>query len=722
MRPVTLTHAIGSGTAMDESGMVSAYGSYSNSASGSLTASGGYHEAGGSFGAGGAFGSNMHGSTASVAGMVAPASSPTTSRKDNDFERSLVGSLTNSYPFMKEGLCKEVSAVSPSALIPHPGFHLFTAFVSLTTSPCPLSDLRRIQTISIQVEGSTQHLISYYSVEDVRNGRLRTPSSLPEIAALCISPIFLNKSNFRNPPHIEVGPDGIPRYRGDSVEGPAARMSGHHSGSESASSGSDSRDAKSLSSPGSALVAYSPSTATDASFFDSYYRHPHQIGGSGTLQTSNSTGNLYTASTGSRRTSDVQLRRSGSRYEPYSVSGGHHAYSTPGSPYMSPTTGSYYPGAGHSTALVRKGSASSSSSSRNWLLSSSNAPLQHQMSPTSYYQSGSTIGAGSGPTSVHGGLPLAHDEQGSGEGSYGFNSVGGGNSSSHMQATEQALTVYQPRMNQTYQSGGLSSSSGSSNAATIKSELVAGNCDGLLPSGRSYRGSWDANQASSLYSQQDAPGTGPMTTTSQGLTALSLYAQSSVSGSGMPAEDARSSPPPTSSSYSSHHSFISHAHLPQTSLSSGSAAVDGALGAKLDSETNANGGWNRPSLSGASMTPISGGDEQARRSITNMGTSYDMPPPTAPSQRWQAYDSSQASIWPSGSEAERADIKREDLWDSSGGSASKYRQDESHSRPSSATGAHHRRTLSGVVGTDDVESSGGGGVGLEKVVLTKPAS
>jgi len=60
-----------------------------------------------------------------------------------------------------------------------------------------------------------QHLISYYRIEDVENGRLRSPSSLPELASLDISPEYLDKTHFRNPPKVETGPDGVPRYRGE---------------------------------------------------------------------------------------------------------------------------------------------------------------------------------------------------------------------------------------------------------------------------------------------------------------------------------------------------------------------------------------------------------------------------------------------------------------------------------------------------------------------------
>ncbi len=44
---------------------------------------------------------------------------------------------------------------------------------------------------------------------------MRTPSSLPELMALDISAEYLDKTHFRNPPKVEIGYDGIPRYRGE---------------------------------------------------------------------------------------------------------------------------------------------------------------------------------------------------------------------------------------------------------------------------------------------------------------------------------------------------------------------------------------------------------------------------------------------------------------------------------------------------------------------------
>jgi hypothetical protein len=65
------------------------------------------------------------------------------------------------------------------------------------------------------ISGVSQHLISYYKIEDVEQGRLRTASSYPELASLDISPEYLLKTNFRNPPKVEIGVDGVTRYRGE---------------------------------------------------------------------------------------------------------------------------------------------------------------------------------------------------------------------------------------------------------------------------------------------------------------------------------------------------------------------------------------------------------------------------------------------------------------------------------------------------------------------------
>ncbi|GAA6064634.1 hypothetical protein JCM10212_003359 [Sporobolomyces blumeae] len=93
---------------------------------------------------------------------------------DRARERALVGSLTSSYRFRSDGLVKK--------------------------------------TISL----SGLHLIGYYRIDDVTSGRLRTPSSHPELMSLEVSSDFLTPSLFRMPPVVEVGPDGQLRYKGES--------------------------------------------------------------------------------------------------------------------------------------------------------------------------------------------------------------------------------------------------------------------------------------------------------------------------------------------------------------------------------------------------------------------------------------------------------------------------------------------------------------------------
>jgi hypothetical protein len=85
--------------------------------------------------------------------------------EERNRERNLVGSLTDTYKFRKGGLIKK--------------------------------------TLSIQLNGCTQHLISYYTKEDVLKCRLATPSSISEISCLQISPELLLKQSFRVPPSVE---------------------------------------------------------------------------------------------------------------------------------------------------------------------------------------------------------------------------------------------------------------------------------------------------------------------------------------------------------------------------------------------------------------------------------------------------------------------------------------------------------------------------------------
>ncbi|CEP12774.1 hypothetical protein [Parasitella parasitica] len=87
------------------------------------------------------------------------------SNEERERERNLVGSLTDTYKFRKGGLIKK--------------------------------------TISIHLNGATQHMISYYTRSDVLEGRLATPSSVSGLSSLQISPELLLKQSFRVPPSVE---------------------------------------------------------------------------------------------------------------------------------------------------------------------------------------------------------------------------------------------------------------------------------------------------------------------------------------------------------------------------------------------------------------------------------------------------------------------------------------------------------------------------------------
>lgn len=121
----------------------------------------------------GASGLPMPGSHSPTDGGSPALSSPDLPVIDKTRERALVGSLTSSYRFRQDGLVKK----------------------------------------TISVAGL--HMISYYKMEDVLQGRLRTPASHPEMQSLEISPHFLVNQNFRVAPQIEIGADGRPRYRGE---------------------------------------------------------------------------------------------------------------------------------------------------------------------------------------------------------------------------------------------------------------------------------------------------------------------------------------------------------------------------------------------------------------------------------------------------------------------------------------------------------------------------
>ncbi|KAI9454738.1 Gti1/Pac2 family-domain-containing protein [Lactarius psammicola] len=64
------------------------------------------------------------------------------------------------------------------------------------------------RTITVKVSGTDHHLVSYYREDDIARGLLQRPTSRPDIMRLTIPPEMVRATNFRHPPHVEIGPDG----------------------------------------------------------------------------------------------------------------------------------------------------------------------------------------------------------------------------------------------------------------------------------------------------------------------------------------------------------------------------------------------------------------------------------------------------------------------------------------------------------------------------------
>jgi len=67
------------------------------------------------------------------------------------------------------------------------------------------------------------HMISYYDPTDIANGRLQTPTSVPELANLDIDQCFLKAKYFRHPPQVTIDEEGLPRFAGLTDEEPMVR-------------------------------------------------------------------------------------------------------------------------------------------------------------------------------------------------------------------------------------------------------------------------------------------------------------------------------------------------------------------------------------------------------------------------------------------------------------------------------------------------------------------
>lgn len=77
-------------------------------------------------------------------------------------------------------------------------------------SPSDIYPVVSLQTITVVADGTDHHVVSYYIEDDVLSGRLQRPASREDLANVTVSPSMVRATNFRYPPHIEIGLDGQP--------------------------------------------------------------------------------------------------------------------------------------------------------------------------------------------------------------------------------------------------------------------------------------------------------------------------------------------------------------------------------------------------------------------------------------------------------------------------------------------------------------------------------
>ncbi|KAI0368614.1 hypothetical protein BV20DRAFT_998300 [Pilatotrama ljubarskyi] len=89
------------------------------------------------------------------------------------------------------------------------------------------------KTITVKIDGSDYHLISYYTQEDLAAGLLRRPTSRPDLMAIEIPPELTRSTNFRYPPNLEEAHDASTgnshRSDRDAIDNQAVHAPGAHS-------------------------------------------------------------------------------------------------------------------------------------------------------------------------------------------------------------------------------------------------------------------------------------------------------------------------------------------------------------------------------------------------------------------------------------------------------------------------------------------------------------
>nr|GAT58323.1 predicted protein [Mycena chlorophos] len=165
------------------------------------------------------------------------------------------------------------------------------------------------KTITVTIEGSDLHLISYYTAADQHSGKLKRPTCRPDIMALTMDPRLFRATNFRVPPKTEKLQDGSQRLvENEEPDAPAIECKVEEEAynipmSSAPGWGSDNNSSPSpIESPFGSNSALFPLTPHN----NAYSRHGDRWVGSPTLRTSEASGSWSPHHYGSsgRRDSD----------------------------------------------------------------------------------------------------------------------------------------------------------------------------------------------------------------------------------------------------------------------------------------------------------------------------------------------------------------------------------------------------------------------------------
>ncbi|KAJ7907482.1 Gti1/Pac2 family-domain-containing protein [Mycena leptocephala] len=149
---------------------------------------------------------------------------PRMTRRLSDFER---GTMIESgavfvYSVEESGITRWTDGLlwSPSRIFGN--FLIYREINELTDTPECTHRNHRLQTgqhifkpnglikktITVAIEGSDFHLIWYYTAADQRSGKLKGPTSCPDIMSLSMEPCLFRATTFRVPPKADIAADG----------------------------------------------------------------------------------------------------------------------------------------------------------------------------------------------------------------------------------------------------------------------------------------------------------------------------------------------------------------------------------------------------------------------------------------------------------------------------------------------------------------------------------